>query len=114
MPPAPSADWISYGPSFVPGVSAICVRNYSPNITLQQVRRFRVCRQQTETIPDSRIVGNSYVGIIPRLPVSDRNRTHKELRTPFRRTSEDQHLPSDLYCPVLHTGRKFAGLTFRR
>src|SRR5438552_5578373 len=31
MPPAPSAVWISYGPSLVPAVSAICARHYSPN-----------------------------------------------------------------------------------
>src|SRR5437870_5388683 len=31
-----------------------------------------------------------------------------------RRTSEDHHLPSDLYCPVPHTGGKCAGRTFRR
>ena len=28
MPPAPSGDWISYGPSLVPAVSAIRTRNY--------------------------------------------------------------------------------------
>src|SRR5271154_95568 len=29
MPPAPSGDWISYGPSLVPTVRVICARNYS-------------------------------------------------------------------------------------
>ena len=29
MPPAPSGDWISYGPSFVPAVRAMRARNYS-------------------------------------------------------------------------------------
>jgi hypothetical protein len=30
MPPAPTGDTISYGPSLVPEVSAIDARNYSP------------------------------------------------------------------------------------
>src|SRR2546421_4182182 len=30
MPPLPSGDWISYGPSLVPEVSAIRARHYSP------------------------------------------------------------------------------------
>src|SRR5271154_6265736 len=34
IPPAPNGDWISYGPSFVPGVRAIGARNYSPCSTL--------------------------------------------------------------------------------
>src|ERR1035438_2806989 len=34
IPPAPNGDWISYGPSFVPGVRAIRARNYSLCSTL--------------------------------------------------------------------------------
>src|ERR1700730_431755 len=30
MPPAPSGDWISYGPSFVPAIRAIRARHYIP------------------------------------------------------------------------------------
>jgi hypothetical protein len=30
MPPAPRGDWISYGPSLVPAVTAISARNYMP------------------------------------------------------------------------------------
>ena len=47
MPPAPSGARISYGPSLVREVSAMCARNYSLRSTLQPIRRFWVDRRQT-------------------------------------------------------------------
>jgi hypothetical protein len=34
MPPAPSSDWISYGPNFVPGVSATDHGDYTFEVRL--------------------------------------------------------------------------------
>jgi hypothetical protein len=43
MPPAPSGDWISYGPSLVSAVRAIRARHYIPRQCLGESRRFWVC-----------------------------------------------------------------------
>src|SRR5271170_3878256 len=47
MPPAPTADTISYGPSFVPGVRAIRARNYRLFSTLHWMQRFWAVGRQT-------------------------------------------------------------------
>src|SRR6266705_4961897 len=47
MPPAPSGDWISYGPSLVPAVRAIRARHYIPGQYLGERRRFWVCCRQS-------------------------------------------------------------------
>jgi hypothetical protein len=53
IPPAPSCDWISYGPSFVPDVSAIPGRNV-PGARAIRARNYslRMALRPNATIPD--------------------------------------------------------------
>src|SRR6202034_2169000 len=49
IPPAPSKDWISYGPSFVPGVSVIGARHY--NVPSQGYGARGDCGRMTVPVP---------------------------------------------------------------
>src|ERR1700733_7592456 len=53
MPPAPTADTISYGPSFVPGARAIRARNYRPCSTLHWVQLFWAVGRETGSDPET-------------------------------------------------------------
>src|SRR5262249_45131815 len=48
IPPAPSGDWISYGPSFVPEVRAIRGRNYIPPLVFGVISPFPRSEVPTE------------------------------------------------------------------
>src|ERR1019366_6351606 len=59
VPPVPSGDRISYGPSLVPAVSAIRARNYSLRNTLH-----------AETTILGGLSATLTLGVLPRLPVT--------------------------------------------